>query len=121
MFSSQPSWIVWIREELPVPGQHLLPDVLPHDLRVDAEQLGDGGVRVVEAVQQNLRHLSLLLPYQPERIREISIAKFGFKKCLTEIFSFYVPCLLLSSLLCLASSTTLRASGESLRCLIKIL
>ena len=71
MFSSQPSWIVWIREELPVPGQHLLPDDLPHDLRVDAEQLEDGGVRVVEAVQQNLRHLSLLLPYQPARIRKV--------------------------------------------------
>ena len=54
------------REDLPVLYQ-LLPDDLPHDLRVDAEQLGDGGVRVVEAVQQNLRHLSLLLPYQPER------------------------------------------------------
>ena len=52
------------REDLPVLHQ-LLPDDLPHDLRVDAEQLGDGGVRVVEAVQQHLRHLSLLLPYQP--------------------------------------------------------
>ena len=31
--------------------------------------------------------------------QKISIAKFGFKKCLKEIFSFYVPCLLLSSLL----------------------
>ena len=51
-------------EDLPVLHQ-LLPDDLPHDLRVDAEQLGDGGVRVVEAVQQNLRHLSLLLSYQP--------------------------------------------------------
>ena len=56
-----------VREDLPVSGQHLLPDDLPHDLRVDAEQLGDGGVRVVEAIQQNLRHLSLLLSYQPER------------------------------------------------------
>ena len=62
----------WIREDLPVPGQHLLPDNFPHDLRVDAEQLGDGGVRVVEAVQQNLRHLSLLLP-QPERIRTFTM------------------------------------------------
>ena len=33
---------------------------------MDAEQLGDGGVRVVEAVQQNLRYLPPLLPYQPE-------------------------------------------------------
>ena len=48
-------------EDLPVLHQ-LLPDDLPHDLRVDAEQLGDGGVRVVEAVQQDLRHLFLLLP-----------------------------------------------------------
>ena len=56
------------REDLPVFYQHLLPDDLPHYLRVDAEQLGDGGVRVVEAVQQNLWHLSLLLPYQPERV-----------------------------------------------------
>ena len=40
-------------EDLPVLHQ-LLPDDLPHDLHADAEQLGDGGVRVVEAVQQNL-------------------------------------------------------------------
>ena len=59
------------REDLPVPSQHLLPDDLPQDLRMDTEQLGDGGVRVVEAVQQNLRHLSLLLLYQPERIRTL--------------------------------------------------
>ena len=57
------------REDLPVLHQ-LLPDDLPHDLRADAEQLGDGGVGVVEAVQQNLGHLSLLIPYQPERIRK---------------------------------------------------
>ena len=41
------------REDLPVLYQ-LLPDDFPHHLRADAEQLGDGGVRVVEAVQQNL-------------------------------------------------------------------
>ena len=41
------------RKDLPVLHQ-LLPDDLPHDLLADAEQLGDGGVRVVEAVQQNL-------------------------------------------------------------------
>ena len=41
------------REDLPVLYQ-LLPDDLPHDLRVDAEQLGDGRVGVVETVQQNL-------------------------------------------------------------------
>ena len=64
------------REDLPVLYKHLLPDDFPHDLRADAEQLGDGGVRVVEAVQQNLRHLSLLLPYQPERIRKLAIAKY---------------------------------------------
>ena len=49
------------REDLPVLYQ-LLPDDLPHDLPADAEQLGHGGVGVVEAVQQDLRHLSLLLP-----------------------------------------------------------
>ena len=54
----------------------LLPDDLPHDLRADAEQLGDGGVRVVEAVQQNLRHLSLLLPY-PER-SSLSIGEYEY-------------------------------------------
>ena len=53
------------REDLPVLHQ-LLPDDLPHDLSADAEQLGEGGAGVVEAVQQNLRHLSLLFPYQPE-------------------------------------------------------
>ena len=70
------------REDLPVLYQ-LLPDDLPHDLRVDAEQLGDGGVRVVEAVQQNLRHLSLLLPYQPERIMKFakqSIVQRSFER-----------------------------------------
>ena len=56
-------------ENLPVLHQ-LLPDDLPHDLSVDAEQLGEWGVGVVEAVQQNLRHLSLLLSYQPERMRK---------------------------------------------------
>ena len=55
------------RVDLPVLHQHLLPDDLAHDLRADAEQVGEWGVRVVEAVQQNLGHLSLLLPYQPER------------------------------------------------------
>ena len=43
-----------VSEDLPVLYKHLLPDDFPHDLRADAEQLGDGGVRVVEAVQQNL-------------------------------------------------------------------
>ena len=62
------------REDLPVLDQ-LLPDYFPHNLRADAEQLGDGGVRVVEAVQQNLRHQSLLLLYQPERIRNVAISK----------------------------------------------
>jgi len=42
------------RKYLPVLDQHLLPDDFAHDLRADAEQLGDGGVRVVEANQQNL-------------------------------------------------------------------
>ena len=42
------------REDLPVLYQHLLPDDLAHDLSADAEQLGEWGVRVVEAVQQNL-------------------------------------------------------------------
>ena len=55
------------REDLPVLYQ-LLPDDFPHDLCADAEQLGDGRVGVVEAVQQNLRYLSFLLPYQPERM-----------------------------------------------------
>ena len=41
------------REDLPVLNE-LLPDDLPYDLRANAEQLGDGGVGVVEAVQQNL-------------------------------------------------------------------
>ena len=83
--------------DLPVLYQ-LLPDDLPHDLRVDAEQLGDGGVRVVEAVQQNLRHLSLLFSYQPEKVRT-----FAFEKVLERRRKIYVAFLLL----CLASSTTL--------------
>ena len=43
------------RKHLPVAHvQHLLPDDLAHDLRADAKQVGEWGVRVVEAVQQNL-------------------------------------------------------------------
>ena len=58
------------REDLPVPQvQHLLPDDLPHDLCAYAKQHGEWGVRVIEAVQQNLWHLSFLLPYQPGKIR----------------------------------------------------
>ena len=72
------------REDLSVLYQ-LLPDDLPHDLRADAEQLGDGGVGVVEAVQQNLRHLSLLLPYQPERIRKFSMQNLVKKERFNEI------------------------------------
>ena len=41
------------REDLSVLYQ-LLPDDLPHDLHADVEQLGEGRVGVVEAVQQNL-------------------------------------------------------------------
>ena len=44
--------------------------MIPHDLCADAKQLG---VRVVEAVQQNLGHLSLLLPHQPERIKKFAM------------------------------------------------
>ena len=51
--------------DLPVLDQHLLPDDLPDDLPADATQLGERGVEIVEAVQQNLGHLSLLLSYQP--------------------------------------------------------
>ena len=65
-------WTKVSREDLPVLHQ-LLPDHLPHDLRADAEQLGDGGVGVVEAFQQNLRDLSLLLAYQPERIMKFAM------------------------------------------------
>ena len=65
-------WTKVSREDLPVLHQ-LLPDDLPHDLSVDAEQLGEWGVRVVEAVQQDLGYLSLLLPYQPERIRKFAM------------------------------------------------
>ena len=67
------------REDLPVLDQ-LLPDDFPHDLCADAEQLGDGGVGVVEAVQQNLRHLPLLLPHQPLEEGQIIVdSNCGFK------------------------------------------
>ena len=56
------------REFLPVPNQHLLPDDLPDDLGADAEQHGERAVGVVEAVQQNFHHPSLLLSYQPVMI-----------------------------------------------------
>ena len=35
------------REDLPVLDKHVLPDDFPHDLPADAQQPGDGGVRVV--------------------------------------------------------------------------
>ena len=66
-------WPFWcFRENLPVFDQ-LLPDYFPHDLRADAEQLGDSGVGVVEAVQQNLQRMSLLLSFQPERVNRFTI------------------------------------------------
>ena len=69
-------------EDLPVLHQ-VLPDYFPHDLYADAEQLGDGGVGVIEAVQQHLRHLTLLLPYQPEKIRKSAMkSMFCFKRVL---------------------------------------
>ena len=46
--------------EFPLRGQHPLPDDVPHDVVADGEQLGEVGVRVVEAVQQHLRHKPLL-------------------------------------------------------------
>ena len=54
LFSSESLGCQLTREDLPVLHQHLLPDDLADDLRADAEQDGDGGVGVVEAVQQNL-------------------------------------------------------------------
>jgi len=71
------------REDLPVLHQ-LLPDDLPHDLSADAEQLGEGGVGVVEAVQQNLRHLSLLFPYQP--LQPERIMKFAMQSIVQRSF-----------------------------------
>ena len=59
--------------DLPVLYQ-LLPDDSPHHLRADAKQLGDGGVGVVEAVQQNLQHLPLLLlHHQPKSERKFAM------------------------------------------------
>ena len=63
-FSLSAFWICWaffvavghfwvFREDMPVFDQLLLDD-FPLDLCADAEQFGDGGVRVVEAVQQTL-------------------------------------------------------------------
>ena len=48
--------------EHPLVHEHLLPDDLPQDLLVLAPQLGERGVRVVEAVEQHLGHLPLLQP-----------------------------------------------------------
>ena len=79
------------RVDLPVLDQ-VLPDDFPHDLRADAEQLGDGGVVVVEAIQQNLWHLFLLLPYEPENKK--NTVKFGFKGRVNEmslIHAFFSP------------------------------
>ena len=52
-----------VRKDLPLGDQHR-PDDLPHHLRADAEQVGDGRVGVVEAVKQHLGHLPLLLPVE---------------------------------------------------------
>ena len=93
--------------DLPVLDQHLLPDDLAHDLHADAKQVGEWGVRVVEAVQQNLRHLSLLSRYQPERIRN-----FSLKECLNGIFFFSLPYSLLSCLLNFIQHTTSPSNPE---------
>ena len=69
-----------IRVELPFRGQHLLPDDVPDDIFIDREQLGERGVGVLEPVQQHLRHLSLLLPYQPGSLREFAKCEY----CWTE-------------------------------------
>ena len=63
-------------------GRIYLPNDLPDDLSADAKQHEEWGVGIVEAVQQNLGHLSLLLSYfQPG---------FNLKKYKkSEIFAFF--------------------------------
>ena len=83
-----------IRDDLPVLDQHL-PDLLHEDMVV-AEQDGERGVGVVEAVQQHLRHLPLLLPYQPVRQ---SVCHSVQIKYLQNMLKYFLPFpLLLSSL-----------------------
>ena len=57
--------IICVWEELPTFLQ-LFPDTL-HDQVVGTKEDGEVGLGVVEAVQQNLRNLSLLLFYQPKK------------------------------------------------------
>ena len=44
-------------------GKIYLPNDLLKDLFLDAKQLGEWGAGIVEAVQQNLEHLFLLLSF----------------------------------------------------------
>ena len=63
------------REDLPIPSQHLLPDNIPENIGADTSQHGEWAGGIMEAVQQHLRHLSLLLSYhQPGKI---TLSKFA--------------------------------------------
>ena len=73
------------REDLPVLDQ-LLPDDSSHDILAEAAvYLGEVGVGVVEAVQQHLGHLPLLLPYQPEMVS----LSFGANKIFVEFVKIF--------------------------------
>ena len=63
--------IICVWEELPT-FQQLFPDTL-HDQVVGTKEDEEVGLGVVEAVQQNLRNLSLLLFYQPKKNTILSI------------------------------------------------
>ena len=53
-----------VREDLPLLGE-LDPNLLHEDMVITKDEV-ERAVGVVEPVQQHLRHLSLLLPDQPE-------------------------------------------------------
>ena len=96
------------REDLPVLDQ-ILPNYSSHDILAEAAvQLGEVGVGVVEAVQQHLRHLPLLLPYQPERVSLL----FGAN----EIFAEFVKIFLAFSSPPLFSASPLPRSQEAWVC-----
>ena len=90
IFSSQggfSSQLLIGREDLPVLNQ-LLPDDSPHDILAEAAlQLGEVRGRVVEAVQQHLRHLPLLLPDQP--VEKVSLS-FGAKEIFVEFVKIFL-------------------------------
>ena len=79
-----------IREYLPLLGK-LDPNLLHEDMVITKDEV-EGAVGVVEPVQQHLRHLSLLLPEQPETSTvRLGVTSLGEMKTETSFGSKILP------------------------------